>query len=81
MNCDGIFFEECAADHDPSIRQYGDISAQKRRYEYHFLELSRGNLHCDLQLLKLTETDQFIMELANLSSLGNEKFNSFGLLP
>lgn len=80
MKCDGILFEECAAIHDPLTRQYGDISAQNRRYEYQFLELSQGNLYCDLQLLKLTETDKFIMEVANLSSLGSDKFDSFDLL-
>lgn len=81
MNCDGTFFDECAADHDRSVRQYGGNSAQKRRFECHFLELSRDNLYCDLQAFKLTGTEQFIMEVTNLSSLGNEKFNRFGLLP
>lgn len=81
MKCDGILFEEYAANHDPLTRQYGDISTQKPRYEYHFLKLSRGNLYCDLQILKLTKTDKFITEVANLSSLGSDKFNSFDLLP
>ncbi len=79
MEDEETFYDDYAADQDPSFRHHGNITPSELTSAFNSHELLKGDMHLGLKVNNPTAIDLFIMDTENPNSPRNEGLNGSSL--